>query len=269
MLNSLLFRRSFLITTTVKAYYKTIMKNFQCRRKISTEYVNEAQIITPFENMLDLINYNASKYTCEGDNYVVTIDFRYPLYEHLSNRKNEEENELEFPNLHVVAKWLHRPEQPKIKKLKFKNRDNIIDNLQAILKSEEIFFKNNVKLIKVFEKDEILRDDAKLEKLKIKLTACIDVLSNKRHTECSNLLNILIEEELARFKFICRGRKTNSKIDQKAQKPVVIEAPKNNDVRIEETSCQVKEEIQVKEEDLMKAQSVNVEEKTSSPKQEK
>lgn len=42
-------------------------KIVQYKRKLSTDYQNATHMVAPFENMMNFMNYNASKYISEGN----------------------------------------------------------------------------------------------------------------------------------------------------------------------------------------------------------
>ncbi|XP_044255513.1 protein MLP1-like [Tribolium madens] len=237
LLNLLLLRGKFLTTAAAETLHEYIKKCMQFKRKISTEYNNATQII-PFENMLEFINDNSSKYICEGD--VVTNDIRY-LYEHVNKIKQESgkqvalKNELipqtvvkklekltKNQNLNTVPDWLRR-EQNKI------NND---------LKSQEFLFKNIIKLVNILEKDAVINSNSeKLDKIKKKLVACTDILSNAASSQqFTSLINKIIEEEITRCRFRHGESKTSAEINLRVPKPEGIEAAldtsqKNNDIR--------------------------------------
>jgi hypothetical protein len=264
LLNLLLLRGKFLTTTATETFHEAIKKCMQFKRRISMEYTTATQMIGPFENMLEFINYNASQYTCEGENFVVTSEVHYQLYEHLNKMKSQEMNSQNYlkcdaptksnktiepanmkieelsknKNINAVPEWLRREKDKLKKKEKVENQDYIVDNLHAILKSQEFLFKNIIKLVNILEKDEVLNTESqRLEKIKKKLSACTDVLANSAHSrKFSNIINNIIEEEITRCRFRHGESKTSAEINLKIPKPEGIEAAldsshKKNDVR--------------------------------------
>ncbi|RZC38540.1 interaptin-like, partial [Asbolus verrucosus] len=226
------------------------------------EYNKATQMIGPFENMLEFINYNARQYTCEGENYVITSQARYRLYEQLSKMKEENMNKVEQcekkksikndssgrqinqKTLESVGKKIEKlPKNQNFNKAfpnllrhkhgnkkKVKNQDYLVDNFHAILKSQEFLFKNIIKLVNFLEKDAVFNvNDKKLEQIKYKLVACTDVLSNAVSSHnFSNIINNIIEDEITRCRFRHGECKTSAEINLKTPKPKGIEAALDN-----------------------------------------
>ncbi|XP_008192482.2 uncharacterized protein LOC103312779 [Tribolium castaneum] len=288
LLNLLLLRGKVLTTAAAETLHEYIKKCMHFKRKISTEYSNATQII-PFENMLEFIN-NSSKYTCEGD--VVTNDLRY-LYEHINRVKQENEKHThtvalvpqtvdkkleELPknqNLNTVPEWLRR-EHTKINEFKVKSQEHIIDNLHAILKSQEFLFKNIIKLVNILEKDALINSNSeKLDKIKRKLVACTDILSNAATSQqFTSLINKIIEEEITRCRFRHGESKTSAEINLKVPKPEGIEAAldmshKNNDIRRMKKQLAekiAKPSVQNKQNERLRGRIIDLEVKTNSAK---
>ncbi|XP_063912987.1 uncharacterized protein LOC135129673 isoform X2 [Zophobas morio] len=226
LLNLLLLRGKFLTTTAAETLHEAIRKCLQFKRKIAIEY-NTTQVIMPFENMLEVINYNSSQYTCEGRNLVITTQEEYDLYEKLRNNRNQcqqiqqstsapaedaaagpsETPSSKIEQMNAIPEWLRQ------------------ESLKSKKENSEYLFKNVIKLVKLLEKNEVLTGrNQKLEKVKKKLVACTDILSNNAQTpKFSSIINNIIEEEITRCRFRHGESKTSAEINLKAPRVEGIE----------------------------------------------
>lgn len=283
-LNLMLLRGKLLSTSLAETLEEGINKYLELTGKIFTDREDATRMVTPVKTLTESIIYNnASEHSFEANNYVATSDLCYLLYEQLSKLGNEEKevffkNVQEFTtpetdettlqkllneNVDTVSDWLEMDNG-----LQSENRENIIDNLKAILKSQEFLFKYIIKLIDFFENDNVLTTNTKLEEIKQKIIACIAILGNKSDQKFSNLAKKLNDEEVTR----CRSRHDRSKTGLKTQKPEEIKPALDtlyirHDVR--ETKKHFDNKIKPKLENFMNSQIINVEIKTSLLKRAK